>query len=293
MPNVILSERLPDLAAEVRNIILSKTSEDTRVVCAGVCGSRLKGYNSPTSDYDIRAIVVRPTRDYLRINRPRDAIEKAGNVLSDGETRFDVMVWDVTKSLTLLEKSNCTVLETLAASFNPNHMLIRDTDVMDGLIAPHMRDRNRAQLAHHYLGNLAQMFGKRAGKRSEEAVNSPENAKALLQMTHMALSLMATFDDAISEKPGFLVPSALTVKELCAEHYDAIDLLFKALTLTIAENRAERGEEHVDRGVSEFLVGELRRLYGDASDDMDSFGATHGRPREPIAEDLFRQILSM
>ena len=47
-------------------------------------GSRAWGFASPDSDYDVRFIYVRPLRDYIRIDEPRDVIEWRDDGSTDG-----------------------------------------------------------------------------------------------------------------------------------------------------------------------------------------------------------------
>lgn len=70
-------------------------------------GSRAWGFASPDSDYDIRFIYIRAETEYLKINRPRDVIE---HMSADN---LDMVGWDVMKALTLLQKSNPSIIEWL------------------------------------------------------------------------------------------------------------------------------------------------------------------------------------
>jgi len=82
--------------------------EGVRCLFAVESGSRAWGFASPDSDYDIRFIYIRPEQDYLRIQRPRDVIEK---MTPDD---LDMVGWDATKALTLLGNSNPSIVEWLA-----------------------------------------------------------------------------------------------------------------------------------------------------------------------------------
>ena len=71
-------------------------------------GSRAWGFASPDSDYDVRFIYIRPTADYLRIQRQRDVIEHM-----DTPNNLDMVGWDATKALSLIGKSNPSAIEWL------------------------------------------------------------------------------------------------------------------------------------------------------------------------------------
>ena len=93
-------------------IILEKLSEIEReegvkIVYACESGSRAWGFPSADSDYDVRFIYVRPSADYLRLDEPRDVIERP--IVGD----LDVNGWDIRKTLKLFYKSNPTLMEWL------------------------------------------------------------------------------------------------------------------------------------------------------------------------------------
>ena len=68
-------------------------------------GSRSWGFASPDSDYDVRFIYLRPRKDYLRIDPPRDVIEwRLDEVL-------DINGWDLKKALSAFGKGNVSAME--------------------------------------------------------------------------------------------------------------------------------------------------------------------------------------
>lgn len=79
------------------------------VLYAAESGSRAWGFASPDSDYDVRFIYKRPRQEYLRLDAPRDVIE-----LPIDDT-WDVVGWDLNKSLKLLHKSNPGLYEWLGS----------------------------------------------------------------------------------------------------------------------------------------------------------------------------------
>ncbi len=49
--------------------------ENVKIILAVESGSRAWGFASPDSDYDVRFIYVRKTKEYLKLNEIRDVIE--------------------------------------------------------------------------------------------------------------------------------------------------------------------------------------------------------------------------
>lgn len=79
--------------------------EGVRILHAVESGSRAWGFASPDSDYDVRFVYVRPEKDYLRIDEPRDVIEwQLDEVL-------DINGWDLKKALRQFAKGNATLFE--------------------------------------------------------------------------------------------------------------------------------------------------------------------------------------
>ncbi len=79
--------------------------EGVRILHAVESGSRAWGFASPDSDYDVRFVYVRPEKDYLRLDEPRDVIEwQLDEVL-------DINGWDLKKALRQFFKGNATLFE--------------------------------------------------------------------------------------------------------------------------------------------------------------------------------------
>ncbi len=79
---------------------------DVRIIYAIESGSRMWGFASETSDYDIRFIYINNPRYYLSVNKKKDYIE-----VMDKEKNLDFAGWDIKKSLSLLLKSNMSLYE--------------------------------------------------------------------------------------------------------------------------------------------------------------------------------------
>ena len=104
-------ERHP-LPAAMRERVLEELERleqehDVTVLYACESGSRAWGFASPDSDYDVRFVYVHQPDWYLRVDEPRDVLERP---LTD---ELDLSGWELRKTLRLLRKSNPTLLEWL------------------------------------------------------------------------------------------------------------------------------------------------------------------------------------
>lgn len=104
-------ERHP-LPAAMRERVLEELrrverEQQVRVLYACESGSRAWGFASPDSDYDVRFVYVHQPDWYLRVEEPRDVLERP---LTD---ELDLSGWELRKALRLLRKSNPTLLEWL------------------------------------------------------------------------------------------------------------------------------------------------------------------------------------
>ena len=101
---MIPQEKFTQIKSELE---LLEKKENLTVLWACESGSRAWGFESQDSDYDVRFIYLRRTRDYLRASDLRDVIEKP---ISDD---LDISGWDLPKALGLFRKSNPPLLEWL------------------------------------------------------------------------------------------------------------------------------------------------------------------------------------
>lgn len=81
--------------------------EQVYILYACDSGSRAWEFASHDSDYDVRFLYVRPKSAYLKLEQPRDVIERP--IVDD----LDINGWDIFKALRLLRKSNPPLLEWL------------------------------------------------------------------------------------------------------------------------------------------------------------------------------------
>ena len=81
-----------------------------RMLFAAESGSRAWGFASPDSDYDVRAIYVKPLEWYLGIDvSPKDTIE----AMLPGD--LDISAWELRKALRLFAECNLSLCEWLVS----------------------------------------------------------------------------------------------------------------------------------------------------------------------------------
>lgn len=117
-------------------------TEPLHFLLAAESGSRAWGFASPDSDYDVRAVYIRPSEYYLGIEERKDTFE----FIED--QWFDVGGWDIRKALRLLRKSNAVLLEWLRSPivYCQDNEFIRDINALLPQYA------QAAPLLHHYRG---------------------------------------------------------------------------------------------------------------------------------------------
>lgn len=81
--------------------------KQVRILYACESGSRAWEFASQDSDYDVRFLYARSEEAYLKLDEPRDVIERP--IVDD----LDINGWDIFKALRLLRKSNPPLLEWL------------------------------------------------------------------------------------------------------------------------------------------------------------------------------------
>lgn len=84
--------------------------EGVRILHAVESGSRVWGFESTDSDYDIRFIYLRPLSWYLGVGTRRDVLEYA-----ETHDKLDISGWDIRKACQLMYKSNPPLMEWLTS----------------------------------------------------------------------------------------------------------------------------------------------------------------------------------
>lgn len=78
--------------------------KNIKILYACETGSRAWGFPSPDSDFDVRFIYMHERDWYLSLSQRKDTIEFM-------DSDLDITGWDLKKCLTLLKKSNATLIE--------------------------------------------------------------------------------------------------------------------------------------------------------------------------------------
>ena len=115
---------------------------ECRFIFAAESGSRAWGFASPDSDYDVRALYVKPQEWYLSIEEPqKDTIE----AMLPGE--LDISAWELRKALRLLHGCNLPLNEWLTSPVQ----YYDDGGFLAAIRACIPHCFNPAKAAHHYL----------------------------------------------------------------------------------------------------------------------------------------------
>lgn len=125
-----------------QKLVQISQESDLQFLLAVESGSRAWGFPSPDSDYDVRAIFVRPLPEYLRIDMPKETFEYIENEW------FDVGGWDLRKALSLLCKSNAVLLEWFNSPIvyqQSSTFVERIQPLLEEYFQPHA-------VIHHYRG---------------------------------------------------------------------------------------------------------------------------------------------
>ncbi len=102
-------------------------------------GSRAWGMASKDSDYDVRFVFVRNIDNYLSINKQKDVIEWMSN-----DKMIDIVGFDIYKFVSLLKKSNPTMIEWLTSP------IVYTGNVPPGLKWLGVHEFNPKALYYHY-----------------------------------------------------------------------------------------------------------------------------------------------
>ena len=108
-----------------------------KIMYACESGSRVWGFDSPDSDYDIRFIYVQPFENYLTLRRD---VKDTFNITID---KFDISGWDIKKAMNLFMSTNPSLFEWL-----------RSPDVY---VEPDETIKQLQKWAHEYYNPIANM----------------------------------------------------------------------------------------------------------------------------------------
>lgn len=139
-----------------------EVTEDISILYAIESGSRIWGFESSDSDWDVRFIYVRKPEWYLTIgclyNWPgnKDTIE-----IGTDENEIDMAGWDLSKALHLLTKTNCPLMEWLDSDiyYVLNKEFLSDIRKVSNLF--YSRTRSMYHYYHMTKGNVISYMGDR------------------------------------------------------------------------------------------------------------------------------------
>ncbi len=121
--------------------------ENVRILFAVESGSRAWGFASPDSDYDVRYIYLRSQADYLRIDPPRDTLNGPLDAV------MDFAGWDLRKALSLLRKSNPSLMEWVGSP-----IVYRTTETWQEIAAQFSDFYSPSASLHHYLSTAVRTW---------------------------------------------------------------------------------------------------------------------------------------
>ena len=138
---------------QIQNALKQVESEyGCRILFAVESGSRAWGFASPDSDYDIRAVYVKPLDWYLGLEeRKADTL----NVMLPGD--LDIAAWDLRKALRHLLKSNASFMEWLGSPivYSDDGLIARLNELKDACTNPVHVAFHYASMFSHAMTNLA------------------------------------------------------------------------------------------------------------------------------------------
>ena len=126
--------------AIVKALTEQAEARDCRILLAVESGSRAWGFASPDSDYDVRAVYVKPLDWYLGLGESKTDTWEA---MLPGD--LDIAAWDLRKALRQLMKCNCSLLEWIGSP-----IVYADAGLLPRLAEFARRVFNPAHAAYHY-----------------------------------------------------------------------------------------------------------------------------------------------
>jgi len=116
-------------------------SRKIKILFACESGSRVWGFSSENSDYDVRFVYVRPIEDYVTI------IDRKSEIRSLPDPVYDLVGWDIVKAMRLLAKSNPNLGEWL----NTDQVYRADNEMYTLLKNTYNDNFSPKTLHHHYM----------------------------------------------------------------------------------------------------------------------------------------------
>ena len=133
--------------------------ENILIIYAAEAGSRVWGYNTPQSDYDVKFIFAHRECEYLKLTEPKDVIvEKFDGMEFEG--------WDIKKALKLLYASNASVFE-----WTKSTKVYINNPLSQHLSSVIRECYDRRKVAFHYI----KLAKKKIAEMGEKAEVSPKD----------------------------------------------------------------------------------------------------------------------
>ncbi len=220
-----------DAVASIQSRLEIVRSDGLRILFAIESGSRAWGFPSPDSDYDCRFIFVRPPRQHLVLEQPRDVIEFPieGDVDAGG--------WDLRKALLLALSGNAVVVEWA------NSPIVYEE--IDGfrprLLALLQQIVDPAKVVRHYLG-LARSHIVRLGGFDDEV-----KLKRVFYLLRPLIALDWMEQRGFGSLPPMNMMECLAQSEIAADAADEIHLLVEAKART-----REMGTDRVPTAIARY-----------------------------------------
>ena len=240
-----------------------ETERDCRMLFAVESGSRAWGFASPDSDYDVRAVYVKPLDWYLQINEP--STDTITAMLPDD---LDVVAWDLRKFLQHLNKSNESVMEWLASPivYMDCGLLSEFNGLLPNCAAP-------AHIAFHY----ASMFRHAMANRTPDGMIS---VKKLCYALRANLCVRWTVEKGSMPPTAFAsVVGGLTFS---SDQRQAIDRL-----LALKSGAREADRILPDPSLDDLLQDRFEELH------QIKWPERSGGDLLPILTDLFRRCVKV
>jgi uncharacterized protein len=239
-----------------------ENEENIRILYACESGSRIWGFASHNSDWDVRFIYVRPLKYYLSIStlygkRP-DTIEKE----LEKDTNIDLAGWDLLKALYLLHKTNCP----LAEWFDSSICYKKDERFFKMMVDAICKFYSRKKALHHYYhmtqGNVSEYLLNRDNVWTKKYI--------------YILRTLLCCEWLMTE----IIPAPASIHVLISKFSDNSDIwkeIHKLIERKVAGD--EMGMEPANYKLNNFIMKEMSKVQqyifsmndknGDASNGMD------------------------
>jgi uncharacterized protein len=178
------------------------------ILLAVESGSRVGGFDSVDSDYDVRFVFARPTEHYLNLSPIQYEIS-----LVDKENILDIVGWDISKTLNLMLNSNHQIREWLRSPIVYRSHL----NFIPEMKELALKVRSSTRLKYSCSSFLHQIY-----KKFDLLEKNPVNIKKYFYALRCALTLkwLDTFPD--QDYPPMNLQGLTTDMQLTSELTDEI-----------------------------------------------------------------------